>query len=361
MRDIAVVQMTIMSSNEVQTTYADNPAFFAGHAVPGVKGHNSEGGPRVPYPDKKLLGMTGFAAKGHTFGGSKGKVIFIKNLQELKKHIGSAVPETLVIAANINAPKKEKISLGSNKSIIGSYKANLLNNIYFKAGYKTKNIIFQNLLFKHNQKNIANDDIQLYLQSGERYWIDHCTFDGGKVDLKDLGKLVSIGPVNFVTISYCRFVHHNYGLILGYPEDHPASGIKYKNLPQLTMKFNYFEDINARAPGLMRYGRFHVYNNFITNCRLGFTIAFDCHIFSERNVFTKPRQFAHVLDDKGNGSFKDSGSIAVPKSTKSKANKWHPSGDYKYNVHTTTYTRKFCQRSSGSQVKKLEFASNDQR
>ncbi|XP_033226413.1 pectin lyase-like [Belonocnema kinseyi] len=306
------------------------------------------------YPNTKLRGMSGFAQKGRTTGGSTGPVIYVNNLEDLKQHISNPASQTLLITTNIHSPKKVRLLLGANKSIIGSWKANIINNVYFETTpSKSSNIIFQNLIFLHNVENIDNSDTQLILDHGERYWIDHCTFDGKNVNEKDLGKLLKVSTVNFVTISYCKFVNHFYGLILGYPSDDPADIAMNNNYPRLTIMFNYFENINARAPGLMRFGKFHVYNNYINNCRLGFTIGTQCKIFSENNYFTEASK--DVLDDKGTGFFKDAGSINMPLRQNSKVDKWRPSSDYHYSVKTPDYSRDFCTQFSGAQSQKLHF------
>ncbi|XP_033225438.1 pectin lyase-like [Belonocnema kinseyi] len=306
------------------------------------------------YPCKKLHGMSGFAEKGGTTGGSEGPVVYIKNLKELKKYISDTVPRTLVIIANIHSAQKATVMLGANKSIIGSWDANYICNIYLRAGHNSKNIIFQNLFFIHDVRNIGNSDTQLVLDHGERYWVDHCTFDGRKVDKRDLGKLLKVATTDYITISNCKFMNHEYGLILGYPSDDPAGIAENNNYPRLTIMFNYFDNINARAPGLMRFGKFHVFNNYIHNCHLGFTIGLNSKIYSEHNYFSEPPKAA-VLDDKGNGFFKDAGSVNMPTKQESKLDTWRPSSDYKYILKTPESSRDFCKQYSGAQSNKLEF------
>ena len=308
------------------------------------------------YPTTGIKGMIGFAKKGVTTGGLNAPVIYIKNIPDLRRYLTDSTPRTLVITKNLSSPQKIILVMGSNKSIIGSWNENLINNIYLKASPRSENIIFQNLFFKHAVENIDNGDTQLILDYGQRYWIDHCTFDGAIVNKKDLGKLLKVGKVDYVSISNCKFMNHEYGLLLGYPSDDPAGLAEYNNFPQITIMYNYFDNINARAPGLMRYGKFHVFNNYIHNCHLGFTISYQSKIYSEYNYFSDPSENFAVLDDKGNGYFKDVGSVSMPKKQDSKLNTWRPSTDYRYKAsNKPDYSRDFCIKYAGIQNKQLVF------
>ena len=297
--------------------------------------------------------MLGFAKKGGTTGGLNGPVVFITNLKELQQYITDTNPRILVITKNIVAPQKIVLTLGANKSLIGSWNANIINNVYFNSSNKSKNIIFQNIVFKHSVKNIKNGETQLIIQHGKRYWIDHCTFDGQQVNDNDLGKLLKVSAkTDYVTVSNSKFMNHRYGLILGYPSDNNA---EYDNYPRMSIMFNYFDNLYVRAPGLMRYGKFHVYNNYINKYHLGFTIGFHSKIFSEYNYFSDPGAHNSVLDDKGNGYFKDIGSKNMPNVQKSKVTSWNPSSDYSYEVKDPEYIQEFCKKYSGAQKKELIF------
>ena len=137
------------------------------------------------YPETDINGMLGFAKKGSTTGGTGGSLVYITTLDELTTYMTDSVAQILVINSNIAASEKTEITLGSNKSLIGSWEANIINNVYLKTDEESNNIIFQNVLFKHSTSNIANGDTQLILDYGNQYWIDHCTFDGDEVNSSD--------------------------------------------------------------------------------------------------------------------------------------------------------------------------------
>ncbi|HER2209576.1 TPA: hypothetical protein VJT00_001935, partial [Streptococcus pyogenes] len=76
----------------------------------------------------------------------------------------------------------------------------------------------------------------------------------------DLDKLLYIGDrADYITISNSKFANHKYGIILGHPNDGNSS---YNGVPHVTMANNYFENLYVRGPGLMRYGYFHIKNNY---------------------------------------------------------------------------------------------------
>ena len=149
----------------------------------------------MSYPQTKLSGLTGFAKAASVTGGWSGSVVSITTLDQLKKNIADNTPRVLVIDRNISAPTLTKVPLGANKTLVGSFQNRTLNNIHLRAMASSKNIIFQNLVFQHSQSIKDNDDIQLYLNYGSKYWVDHCSFVGHSWSSNDgsLDKLLYIG------------------------------------------------------------------------------------------------------------------------------------------------------------------------
>lgn len=106
--------------------------------------------------------MVGFAKAGGVTGGWDGAVVTINNLTDLNKYIGDSTARVLVINSNIAESALTKVSLGSNKLIIGSFGQRTLKNIHFRATPNTGNIIFQNLVFEHDVKRIEHFHNQRY-------------------------------------------------------------------------------------------------------------------------------------------------------------------------------------------------------
>ena len=74
------------------------------------------------------------------------------------------------------------------------------------------------------------------------------------------------------------FMNHKYGLILEYPAEDGLS--IYSGYPHMTICNNYFYNVLTRAPGLMRYGYFHCYNNFVYGFNLAYTPYTGINIYS---------------------------------------------------------------------------------
>lgn len=312
----------------------------------------------MSYPESKLTGLTGFALAAKVTGGWAGQVVSITTLDQLKANIGDTTPRVLVINSNISAASLTKVNMGANKTLIGSLQNRTLENIHLRATAQSQNIILQNIIFKHSASIKANDDIQVYLNYGSQYWIDHCSFVGHSWSTTDGSedKLVYIGEkADYATISNCFFGNHKYGLIFGHPADdnNPA----FNGYPRLTLCHNRFDNMEVRAPGLMRYGYFHVYNNYVNNFHLGFTLAQNANILSESNYFGEGSQNNGMLDDKGTGTFTDTNSVPAITNQKSPNAKWTARSNYNYTLKTAAQAKEFTQKHAGAQAVALVFGS----
>ncbi|KTB57418.1 pectate lyase [Pseudomonas allii] len=312
----------------------------------------------MSYPESKLTGLIGFAQAAKVTGGWSGPVVSITTLDQLKANIGDTTPRVLVINSNISASSLTKVNMGANKTLIGSFQNRTLENIHLRATAQSQNIILQNLIFKHSASIKANDDIQVYLNYGSKYWIDHCSFVGHSWSTTDGSedKLLYIGEkADYATISNCFFGSHKYGLIFGHPAD--DNNAAFNGYPHLTLCHNRFDNMEVRAPGLMRYGYFHVYNNYINNFHLGFTLAQNANILSESNYFGEGSQNKGMLDDKGNGTFTDINSVPPITNQKSPKAQWTASSNYGYTLKTAAQAKDFTQKNAGAQSVALVFGS----
>jgi pectate lyase len=149
---------------------------------------------------------------------------------------------------------------------------------------------------------------------------------------------------------------HEYALILGYPAEDGAS--TYSGYPRMTIANNYFYNCYTRAPGLMRYGYFHAYNNFVYSFHLAFTPYTGCHIYSEKNYFDKGSYDGYVVDDKGVGEFTDEGSVLSTSvsSIKTPATSWRPSSNYSYSTRDANSAKTWAQNYAGAQSSKITYA-----
>ncbi|WP_168393287.1 type III effector [Erwinia amylovora] len=272
-----------------------------------AKGSNGDG----------LAGITGYAKAANTTGGSGGKVVTVSTVDELEKNLTGDEPTTIKLAKSLSASDKTVIKFGANKTLEGTSQGMGLNNIYLASDKTAGNDVFRNLDFTHDARYRANGDIPLFISNGQGYWIDHNTFSGTKSkDATGLDKLLYVGgTADNVTLSNSEFKDNEYGVILGQPDDSDASAQKYGGYPRMTIANNIFNNIDVRSPGLMREGKFDVYNNLIDNYNLGFTLAKNATVFSQANYFENGYDMNNrssssgSLNDYGNAlGFRDVGS-----------------------------------------------------
>lgn len=301
--------------------------------------------------------------KASVTGGILGDVVKVNDFDSLKTYASGSSPYTIVITSNISKAELTKINVGQNKTFIGSFSSNTLNNIHFRCTSNSGNIIFKNIKFTHDADKNENDDIQMYISNGENFWIDHCTFEGHDLSTDtalhetDVDKHMYVGlNADYVSVTGCIFKGHKYGLILGYPQD--TGGEPYAGYPQMTIANNYFYNVITRAPGLMRYGYFHSYNNFVYDFQLGYTPYTGCNIYSEKNYFDKGEHAGAVVDDKGVGAFKDTNSVLSSdiSSLKTGTTNWNPYSNYSYSTRTAESAKLWCQKYTGVQSSSITYA-----
>lgn len=295
--------------------------------------------------------------KASVTGGLFGKVVYASDFNTLSSYCSGDTAYTIIVNNNISKSSLTKIYVGKNKTIIGSFSKNTLTNVHFRCTSDSGNVIFKNLTFKHDADKNENDDIQLYISNGNNFWIDHCTFPGHSISSTDVDKFVYVGlKADYVSITGSVFMNHKYGLILGYPQDN-GSGT-YTGYPQMTICNNYFYGVLTRAPGLMRYGYFHCYNNFVYDFNLGYTPYTDCTIYSENNYFDAGNHTGAVVDDHGVGKFSDSGSVLSwdLSNLKTSSCSWRPMGCYKYSLRTASSAKTWAQNYAGVKSQALTYA-----
>lgn len=301
--------------------------------------------------------------KASTIGGVLGDVVTVSNVTQLQNYASGSTPYTIVITGNISANSLTKVNVGSNKTFVGSYGNHSLTNIHFRNISSSGNNIYKNIEFKHYDSINANDDIQMYISDGNNFWIDHCTFQGHDLTSNtslhetDVDKFLYVGlKADYVSVTGCVFKGHKYGLILGYPQEDGAG--TYSGYPRMTICNNYFYNVLTRAPGLMRYGYFHCYNNFVYDFNLGYTPYTGCNIYSEKNYFDAGSHKGAVVDDKGVGGFTDNDSTVSSSlsSLKTGGTSWRPSSNYGYETRSASSAKTWCQKYAGAQSSSIVYA-----
>lgn len=305
----------------------------------------------------KCLNMSG-STKASVTGGLFGKTVYVSDFDSLSSYCSGSTAYTIVINGNISQSDLSKIYVGSNKTIIGSFSANTLSNVHFRCTSSSGNVIFKNITFKHDADKNENDDIQMYISDGNNFWIDHCTFSGHSTTTSsDVDKHMYVGlKADYVSVTGCVFMGHKYGLILGYPaEDGEGT---YDGYPRMTICNNYFYNVLTRAPGLMRYGYFHCYNNFVYGFNLGYTPYTGANIYSEKNYFDAGDYTGCVVDDKGVGGFTDVDSVLSwdISDLETGSTSFRPSNNYSYATRSASDAKTWAQNYAGVQSSSIHYA-----
>lgn len=313
-------------------------------------------------------GLEGFAGyskdmdgndKAGTIGGVLGETVTVSTLDEFQKYSEGDDVRTIVITKDISKSSLTKVKVGKNKTIVGAYGVSLTNlYFYLDQTCNSGNLIMKNLHIKHSEEINENNDIPIYISVGTNFWIDHCTLEGHdltkntSLHANDVDKLMYVGvKADYVTVSNSKFTGHKYGLILGYPADDESAQATYTGYPRMTISNNFFQDVQTRAPGLMRYGYFHSYNNYIESARLGYTSCTNANIYSEKNYFNNCNN-SGLVDDYGTGYFTDEGSYPTVTASKSKATSWRPKNNYTYTTMKTSELREYAENYAGAQSSK---------
>ena len=351
-----------------------------------------------------LQGFAGYCVNDNTgkikasdIGGLFGELVEVSNFNDLKKYATADDPYTIVVTGNMQVNNLVKDSTGrdycpdgriylhSNKTIIGSYNSHTLKNVQFCTGTGKgtgNNIIIKNFELQHDKNSNANDSIVVYFGSGENLWVDHCTFAGhdavnqaanGQPDYDKF--FACCYDADYCTISDSFFGLHEYGLILGYPDDNDSSYQKYNNFPRMSILGNRFSQTVTRGPGLMRYGYFHSMNNYVSDFKMAYTVFTASKVAAENCVYEKGGNVICDWDQTSRpGAYSDTGSsfsgcgrtalgqgggnpgLAVP-------NTWQPRTNYNYKVLSTDQVKQYCSTASGCQNSKdkmqyLRYASN---
>gem|GEM_PF-5890956 len=134
----------------------------------------------------------------------------------------------------------------------------------------------------------------------------------------------------------------------------------YNGRPCITLCDNYYNNTITRAPGLMRYGYFHSFNNYVVNFDMGYTIYSACKLYSESNYFEAGTGKGSVVNDRPGsdisatypGVYTDSGSILTGSNysltaSYAKACTWRPTSNYSYTAKTASDVKAYCMKNAG--------------
>lgn len=337
-----------------------------------------------------LQGFAGYCKNDNTnnikaadIGGLFGEIVEAASFDELKKYAESDTPYTIVVTKNISVTNLKLDSSGryycpdgriyvhSNKTIIGSYSAHTMYNVQFCTATSKgigNNLIIKNFELQHDSESNGNDSIVVYFGSGENLWVDHVTFTGHKaVNTASTGNvdwdkfLACCYDADYCTVSDSSFGLHEYGVILGYPDDTENSYKKYNNYPRMSIIGNRFDNTLTRGPGLMRYGYFHSLDNYVTNFSMAYTVHTASKVFAENCYYDGGSKKGNVICDWNSvtypGSYAETGS-KFENCGRTKIEgyaqncTWRPNTNYDYTTLSADSAKSYCSAYSGSQSDK---------
>ena len=341
-----------------------------------------------------LQGFAGYCKNDQTgsikaadIGGLFGEVVEASNFADLSKYATSDTPYTIVVTGDIKVTNLTKDSSGryycpdgriyvhSNKTIIGSYAKHTLYNVQFctSSGKGVgDNLIIRNFDLQHDKESNGNDSIVVYFGSGQNLWVDHCTFTGhsdyntASTGLPDYDKfLACCYDADYCTVSDNSFGLHEYGLILGYPDDTADVKSKYDNFPRMSIISNKFNKTLTRGPGLMRWGYFHSLCNYVNTFSMAYTVHSGCDIYAENCYYENG---GNVICDWNSityaGAYAESGSKfsgcnrtvqgqgTQSNPSYSQPSAWRPGGNYAYTSIDADSAKSYCSTYSGVQSAK---------
>ncbi|MBQ3916114.1 MAG: RICIN domain-containing protein, partial [Ruminococcus sp.] len=345
-----------------------------------------------------LDGLQGYAAnakvsggeKAGTIGGLLGDVVYVDTVEKMYNAMSSADPMTIVITANLDWKDwaKDKQTIKSNKTIVGSYAAHDLYDLQWRTDEfwgdssiaPSNNIVFRNISVT---SRTLNGKVMIQVYSSRNVWFDHITFnntlsyDRTGDGMDEVGKFIWINtPVDnwsdgcynqispdYITLSYLK-LQNRYWTV--------AYGTQNTETTRCRTSIMYcdWEKTVRRTPQIDN-GTGHIYNNYFegygegsNGSGTGQIIGGDgSDILSENNRFQGYTLREALMMGGGNDPAKDNGSYlsttvsgtpsAVSFSPK-KTSSLNPGGSiYGYSL-VKAYssdgndTKKFCQTYAGS-------------
>lgn len=234
-----------------------------------------------------LDGIEGFAGntmckegeKAGAIGGLLGKTVTASTADQLESYLNEVGAMTIVINGNIDMQKKGNTRIRDNKTIVGSYSANTIQDCQFRTNdaygatndSPSDNIVFRNIDFQ--AVNVKNR-ILINIWSSRNIWIDHCTFNnrlsydktGNGQD--EVGKFIWINTPyesyldakdrlrspDYITISYCSFTNRYWTVAYGTQNDETSRC-------RTTLCYNKWDKNVRRCPQIGN-GNGHIYNNY---------------------------------------------------------------------------------------------------
>ncbi len=152
------------------------------------------------------------------------------------------------------------------------------------------NVILENLaLHDGGDAGGAEDDALHIVDRAHDVWVDHCSFSHWGDGLIDVTR-----ESTDITVSWCRFTHHDKVMLIGASPDQPGDAVI-----RVTLHHNHFEGTEERHPRL-RFGKVHAYNNYYDAWgSYGAASSMRGELLSQANVFRATWHSAAIVTHAG--------------------------------------------------------------
>ena len=208
-----------------------------------------------------------------TTGGGSAMPIMVNTYGALKSALESNATAVVIVEGNITVPSGGRISVGSNKTLLGLPGATLLSDTQTASGSgilrianNESNVIIRNIIFEGpGAYDVDGND--LLENRGTRVWIDHCEFYDG-ID----GNLDNTDMADNVSITWCKFGYkkppraggsggsndHRFSNLIGGSADmRPADG-RYS----ITFAYCYWSEGVVQRMPRARNAQIHMLNGY---------------------------------------------------------------------------------------------------
>jgi len=244
------------------------------------------------YQDLGLNGVT---------GGAGGQIVHVSTRADFDRYIKGSTPYIIILDADLTGKglqdMNDEVSIGSNKTLIGSGAGHALNGICLD-GNGQSNIIIRNITLTKGRTD------GLSFRNCHHVWIDHCDLSDSYDGLLDF----TVGS-DYMTCSWTKLHNHNKVSITNSGTCHYED----YNREHVTFAHCWFANNTQRNPRI-GYGKMHIYNCYWTDIS-SYCIGFhsQAQVLSEYNYFSSSannpfcNQYSDVLPYRGyltdNGSY----------------------------------------------------------
>ena len=235
-------------------------------------------------------GVTGFVncndlGQFGVTGGQDGAVVHISTREDFVKYVAGSTPYIIILDADIEGggmrDLQDEISVGSNKTIMGSGAGKALNGICLDLNGQ-KNLIFRNIRLTKGRTD------GMSFRNCHHVWIDHCDLSDSYDGLLDF----TLGS-DYLTVTWTKIHHHDKVSIVNsgtcHYEDYGKEHATYAHC--------WFSDNVQRNPRI-GYGKAHVYNCYWTNIS-----SYCIGVHSQGQVLSEYNYFASTANKAFNNQY----------------------------------------------------------